>query len=138
MTKQGGINMTFYKDGRKFDYVEVIESLSSMSKQNVLSQLEQEEINKLYVRIFDSTKEVVTNYLEKLEYKVVGIRQSFLTLVKLKVIGHFEVWDKAIMLYEEIEKNYKSSNEIASFMSHEFLEAMKELNQGIESKQKTK
>ena len=120
--------MTFYREGKKINYLEVIETLDELVKKDILTQLQEQEIKNFYVRIFDFTKEMVTIHLEKLGYKVINARQSFLTLVQLKEISNYEVWDQAIQLYDTSILGESSKDDIVKFMSQTLSSAMKDLN----------
>lgn len=120
--------MNFYCEGKKLNYLEVVQTLDELVKKDILTQLQEQEIRDFYVRIFDFTEEMITTHLEKLGYKVINVRQSFLTLVQLKEISNYEVWDQAIQLYDTSKLGKSSKEDLVKFMSQTLSDAMKDLN----------
>lgn len=133
--------MTFFKEGKKLNYAEVVETLSILIKQNILPQLETEEIYNLFLKLFNFTEGVVNHYLEEVGYKVVNSKQTFLTASKLEIITDTEVWDEAIQVKKAIEAGENISKDkeaLVVFMSDSYYRAMKVLKVNLESKQKVK
>lgn len=133
--------MTFFKEGRKLNYAEVVETLSMLIKQNILSQLETEEIYNLFLRLFSFTEDVVEHYLEKTGYKAVNSKQTFFTASKLKIVSDIAVWNEAIQVKKDIEIEGHSlvdKEMLVAFMSEPYYQAMKVLKTNLESKQKQK
>lgn len=123
--------MNFYRQGKKLDYAQVIETLNVLIKQDILTQLEEQEIGKLFVRLFESTQEAITVYMEKIEYRIINIRQSFVTLKQLNKISDYEVWEQAIRLYERIIEGEGKGDEIVAFMKERLLGAMIDLKNNL-------
>ena len=133
--------MTFFKEGKKLNYAEVVETLSILIKQNILLQLETEEIYNLFLRLFNFTEGVVNHYLEEVGYKAVNSKQTFLTASKLNLITDTEVWNEAIQVKKAIETGEnicKDKEALVVFMSDSYYRAMKVLKVNLESKQKVK
>ena len=127
----GVVSMTFYKQGKRFSYLEVIETLNALITKDILPQLEEKEVSDFFLRVFEFTKEVVATYLEELGYRVMNMKQSFLTLVQLKVIPDDAVWGEAIEIYDDIIAGKSEKEEVVSFMSQKLVDAMKELNKRL-------
>lgn len=123
--------MTFYREGKKCNYYEVIETLSTLVNKEILGQLEEEEVNRFFLRIIDFTKENIEKYLSKLNYKVVNLRQALLTLQQLSIVTKYSIWEQAIEFEEKIKQGKSKHNEIIDFMSGSLLHAMKELNMNL-------
>lgn len=133
--------MTFFKEGKKLNYAEVVETLSILIKQNILPQLETEEIYNLFLRLFNFTEGVVNHYLEEVGYKVVNSKQTFLTASKLNLVTDTAVWNEAIEVKKAIETGeniFKDKEDLVVFMSDSYYSAMKVLKVNLESKQKVK
>lgn len=133
--------MTFFKEGRKLNYAEVVETLDMLIKQNILSQLETEEIYNLFLKVFKFTEDVVEHYLEEIGYKVVNSKQTFFTASKLKIVSDIAVWNESIQMKKDIEMeeyNLVSKEMLIAFMSEPYYQAMKVLKINLESKQKQK
>lgn len=133
--------MTFFKEGKKLNYAEVVETLSILIKQNILPQLETEEIYNLFLRLFNFTEGVVNHYLEEVGYKVVNSKQTFLTASKLNLVTDTAVWNEAIQVKKAIETGENISKDkeaLVVFMSDSYYGAMKVLKVNLESKQKVK
>ena len=133
--------MTFFKEGRKLNYAEVVETLDMLIKQNILSQLETEEIYNLFLKLFKFTEDVVEHYLEEIGYKVVNSKQTFFTASKLKIVSDIAVWNESIQVKKDIETeghNLVSKEMLIAFMSEPYYQAMKVLKINLESKQKQK
>lgn len=131
--------MTFFKEGRKLNYAEVVETLSILIKQNILPQLETEEIYNLFLKLFSFTEGVIGKYLEEAGYKVVSSKQIFLTASKLKLVSDEAVWNEAIQVKNNIETGgHASSNKevLVAFMSKPYYEAMQVLKTNLEGKKK--
>lgn len=129
--------MTFFKEGRKLNYAEVVETLGILIKQNILSQLETEEIHNLFLKLFKFTEDVVECYLEEIGYKVVNSKQAFFTASKLKIVSDLEVWNESIQVKKDIEMegcNLVSKERLIVFMGEPYYQAMKELKINLESK----
>jgi len=133
--------MTFFKEGRKLNYAEVVETLSILIKQNILPQLETEEIYNLFLKLFSFTEGVVGRYLEEAGYKVINSKQTFFTAAKLKLISNEEVWSEAIQVKNNIEAGEHALDEkemLIVFISEPYYQAMKVLKINLESKEKRK
>lgn len=133
--------MTFFKEGKKLNYEEVVETLSVLIKQNILPHLETEEIYNLFLKLFNFTESVVNHYLEESGYRVVNAKQTFLTAWKLNLVTDTDVWNEAIQIKNAIEagKNISKHKEtLVVFISDSYYSAMKELKTNLESKQKVK
>ena len=126
--------MTFYKDGRKFDYEEAVDTLNALTKENILPQLEEKEVEGLFMRFFEFIQDQIIDYLKKADYKIIDAKQCFLTLVKLKVISDEKVWNEAIKIKTAIDEGQKVGESLPSFMSEKLLPAMKELKHGLDKK----
>lgn len=126
--------MTFYKDGRKFDYEEAVDTLNALTKENILPQLEEKEVEGLFMRFFEFIQDQIIDYLKKADYKIIDAKQCFLTLVKLKVISDEKVWNEAIKIKTAIDEGQKVDESLPSFMSEKLLPAMKELKRGLDKK----
>lgn len=123
--------MTFYREGKKCNYYEVIEILSTLISKEILKNLDEEEVNRLFIRIMDFTDEIITNYLNKLNYRVLNLEQAVLTLHQIRIITKQQVWQQAIKLNKEIKNKTSEHSEVIDFMSTYLLEAMKELNSNL-------
>lgn len=131
--------MTFFKEGRKLNYAEVVETLSILIKQNILPQLETEEIYNLFLKLFSFTEGVIGKYLEGAGYKVVSSKQIFLTASKLKLVSDEAVWNEAIQVKNNIETGGDASSNkevLVAFMSKPYYEAMQVLKTNLEGKKK--
>lgn len=131
--------MTFFKEGRKLNYAEVVETLSILIKQNILPQLETEEIYNLFLKLFSFTEGVIGKYLEEAGYKVVSSKQIFLTASKLKLVSDEAVWNEAIQVKNNIETGGDASSNkevLVAFMSKPYYEAMQVLKTNLEGKKK--
>lgn len=131
--------MTFFKEGRKLNYAEVVETLSILIKQNILPQLETEEIYNLFLKLFSFTEGVLRKYLEEAGYKVVSSKQIFLTASKLKLVSDEAVWNEAIQVKNNIETGGDASSNkevLVAFMSKPYYEAMQVLKTNLEGKKK--
>ena len=130
--------MTFFKEGRKLNYAEVVETLSMLIKQNILSQLETEEVYSLFIRLFNSTESMIENYLEGTGYRATNSNQAFFTASRLNIVPDLAVWDKAIEVKKdiELEKSELIGREmLITFISGPYSQAMKALNTNLENKQ---
>ena len=78
--------MTFYKQGKKLNYKEVIQMLENLIQEKIILQFEEEELNRFFIRLFDFSGQIVNDYLKKLDYKVMNVRQAYATLGNLKKI----------------------------------------------------
>lgn len=129
--------MTFFKEGRKLNYAEVVETLSMLIKQNILSQLETEEVYSLFIRLFNSTESMIENYLEGTGYRATNSKQAFFTASRLNIVSDLAVWDKAIQVKKdiELEKSELVGREmLITFISGPYYQAMKALNTKLENK----
>lgn len=120
--------MTFYREGKKCNYYEVIETLSTLVNKEILINLEEKEVEGFFVRIMDFTNEVITQYLKRLDYKVISLRQSFITLEQMKMVTMQPIWEQAIDLNEAIKRGVCKHSELVEFISTSLIEAMKELD----------
>ncbi len=123
--------MTFYREGKKCNYYEVIETLSTLVNKEILNNLNEEEVDRFFIRIMNFTKEIISEYLQKLDYRVVNLKQSFLTLEQLKMVTQYEIWEQAIKFEEEIKAEKPRQKNLIEFMSKSLLEAMKELDMNL-------
>ena len=123
--------MTFYREGKKCNYYEVIETLSTLVNKEILNNLNEEEVDRFFIRIMNFTREIISEYLQKLDYKVVNLKQSFLTLEQLKMVTQYEIWEQAIKFEEEIKGEKPREKNLIEFMSKSLLEAMKELDMNL-------
>lgn len=131
--------MTFFKEGKKLNYVELVETLSLLIKQNILSQLETEEVYNLFLRLFNFTEGVIDSYLEAAGYKVINSKQTFITASRLNIVPDLAVWDKAIQVKKNIElesSDVLDREMLIAFISGPYYQAMKTLKINLENKQK--
>ena len=70
-------------------------------------------------------------FREKIEYRIINIRQSFVTLKQLNKISDYEVWEQAIRLYERIIEGEGKGDEIVAFMKERLLGAMIDLKNNL-------
>lgn len=133
--------MTFFKEGRKLNYVEVVETLSVLIKQNILSQLETEEVYNLFLRLFNFTESVIGNYLEETGYRAINSKQTFFTASRLNIVPDLAVWNKAIQVKKNIElenSELVGREMLITFISGPYYQAMKTLKINLENKQRQK
>lgn len=123
--------MTFYKQGKKLNYKEVIQMLENLIQEKIILQFEEEELNRFFIRLFDFSGQIVNDYLKKLDYKVMNVRQAYATLGNLKKISKMGTWQNGIEIYEEIKVGKTNKEKIISYITQELLEAMKELNNNL-------
>lgn len=123
--------MTFYKQDKKLNYKEVIQMLENLIQEKIILQLEEEELNRFFIRLFDFSEQIVNDYLKKLDYKVINMRQAYATLGNLKKISKMNTWQNGIEIYEEIKVGKRNKEKIISYITDELLEAMKELNNNL-------
>lgn len=128
----GVVSMTFYREGKKMSYLEVIEILNALITKDILLQLEEREVYHFYLRILEATREFVTTYLEVQGYKVTNMKQAFVSLAKLKVISDISEWNKALRFQEDIQEEKNIQDELVSFMIQSLPKLMRELNHKIE------
>ena len=129
--------MAFFREGRKLNYAEVVETLSLLIKQNILTQLEAEEVYNLFLKLFSFTEGIIEHYLEATGYKVVHSKQIFLTAAKIKLVSDEAVWNKAIQVKNDIEAGkYPSAGKemLVAFISEPYYQAMKVLEVNLGSK----
>lgn len=130
--------MTFFKEGRRISYSEVVETLSMLIKQNILSQLETEEVYSLFLRLFRFTENALESYLEEIGYKTTNSKQTFFTASRLNIVSDLVVWDKAIQVKKDIEAQageLVSKEILIAFISEPYYQAMKILRTNLESRQ---
>ena len=131
MTYLGADHMTFYKEGRKLNYKEAIQMVETLIEKEIIFHLEEEELNAFFSRLFHFSGQIVEEYLNKLDYKVMNIRQSYCTLENLKKISKINTWENGIEIYEEIKAGKANEEKVIRYMTEELLEAMKELNENL-------
>ena len=131
--------MTFFKEGRRSSYSEVVETLKMLIKQNILSELETEEVYKVFLRLFSCTEDALENYLKEVGYRTKSSKQTFFTASRLNMVSDLVVWERAIQLKEDIEANKQVDKEIlVEFISEPYYQAMKILNIHLEDKHRSK
>lgn len=131
MTNLGADYMTFFKEGKRFKYEEVVKMLNTLIEEKIILQLEEEELCRFFTRLFDFSSELIDNYLAKLDYKVVNARQSYQTLGNLKKVSEVSIWEKGIDIYEAIKVGKSNKEDVMHYMTNELYDAMKELNSNL-------
>ena len=131
MTNLGADYMTFFKEGKKFKYEEVVKMLNTLIGEKIILHLEEEELCRFFTRLFDFSSELIEDYLAKLDYKVVNARQSYHTLEKLKKVSEVGIWEKGIDIYEAIKAGKPNKDDVIRYMTDELYGAMKELNSNL-------
>lgn len=124
--------MDFFKEGKKLTYSEVVEVLKSLIKQDILSYLEPNELNNLFIRLLNFTKETLSRCLTSQEYVMRDSRELWTRAMKHKIIANEPVWKKALKLQEEIEKEEGESidkTSLVEFISGDLCQAMQRLVQ---------
>lgn len=105
--------------------------LENLIQEKIILQFEEEELNRFFIRLFDFSGQIVNDYLKKLDYKVMNVRQAYATLGNLKKISKMGTWQNGIEIYEEIKLGKTNKEKIISYITQELLEAMKELNNNL-------
>ncbi|MBE6022212.1 MAG: hypothetical protein E7231_03125 [Cellulosilyticum sp.] len=123
--------MTFYHEGRKLNYLELVETVDELVKKDILPQLEPQEVNKLYIRIMHETQQLITVHFEQLGYKVEDIKQAFLVLTQIREESNRIIWERAIELYDHCLMNKENTVEVVTFMTESLSHAMRELDRRL-------
>lgn len=131
MTNLGADYMTFFKEGKKFNYEEVVQMLNTLIEEKIIFHLEGEEVCRFFVKLFDFSSDLINDYLTKLDYKVVNVRQSYHTLENLNKVSEVEIWEKGVDIYEAIKEGELNKDDVICYMTDELYGAMKELNSNL-------
>lgn len=127
--------MTFIREGKRISYEELIETMDSLVKQNILSQLEMQELSRLLIQILDFTEETIAGELKEAGHRSKDLKKIFLTAKQHKLLNQVDVWNKAIEIKENEEaKNQIDREEMIHFISNDYLKAMKSLNKKLRVK----
>lgn len=126
--------MTFYREGKKFNYYEVIQMLKVLKEEGILYHLDEKEISSLYRRVFDFSNDFFSEYLMKSGYAIIDMKQSVLTLESLKRTNKGSIWRDGIQIYEDIKAGKSDRERIITYMDLDLLEAMKEMNNNLADK----
>ncbi len=125
--------MVFYKQGKKLNYGEIIETINSLNKHNILPQLEVQELNNLVERILTATTEVLQARLLNAGYKANTTRDIFDKAARLNLITDLKTWNQAIKLVEceDSVLDDTAKEALIQFMQNDYLEAMKNLSKKL-------
>lgn len=125
--------MTFIREGKRLSYEEVIKMVDELIKQNVLSELDVQELNKLSNRIVNFTEETLRNILKEQGYSPNKTKTIFTKAEQLNLLSDVSTWNKAIEMREnEEESETIEKEEIVSFISNDYLKAMRSLNKRLQ------
>lgn len=115
--------MTFIKEGRKMTYLEVVDWLVSLEKNEILNQLEESELVGLYNRVFDWHMAVLKDCLSEAG-SLVNKEEAVINEAKaLKIITQKAVWDQALVLKNQLEEGEKEV--LLSFIKDKYIPEMK-------------
>lgn len=136
--KMGGNQMTFYKEGKKISYTEIVKMLGTIIKEDMLSEFETEEVYNFFMRLFSFTENEIKNYLTEIGYQAISSKQAFFTASRLKIIPDVAVWNEALQVKESIKMNRNESIDketLVKFITGPYYQAMQILKTNLENKQ---
>lgn len=117
--------MTFIKEGRKMTYLEVVDWLVSLERNEILSYLEESELVGLYNRLFDWHMDVLKDCLHKAG-SLVNKEEGIINEAKaLKIISQKAVWDQALVLRKQSEEEVKET--LLPFIKEKYIPEMKKM-----------
>ncbi len=120
------MDTAFYKEGRLLSYTELTHMLGHMIEKKIISELDQNALEKFYLRLFEATYTKIKEYLEIKNYKVVNYRQGLLTATQVKLIAKPEVWYEALEKKNLIDEG-KELNDLNHFITHVYYSEMRGL-----------
>lgn len=123
----------FWREGKTVSYEELLEILKQIINREVIDGLEDEEVNKLYAKIYDSAYESIKTYLEIKDYKIINARQCMLTAYKTKLCNNQSLFDEALARRQALESQCLEeaySKSLRDFIKEDYYPALK----GMESK----
>ena len=117
---------TFCREGKSLSYAELTQMLGNMIEKNILGELDQEALEKFYLRLFETTYAKIRDYLELKNYKVVNYRQGLLTASQVKLITKPEIWYEALERKNLIDKG-KTTDHLRRFIIYTYYKEMRVL-----------
>lgn len=125
----------FWREGKTIAYNELLEVLKQIINSKVIDELQQKELDKLYVRVYDTAYENIKGYLEEKNFRIINMNQGMLTATKQKLIDDKALWDEALERRQLIEQGCPSSEQsykkmLKQFIKEDYYPALK----GLESK----
>lgn len=120
------MNNTFAREGKLLSCTEMTDMLRQMINKNILHELDYENLQSFYIKLFNAVYLEMKIYLECKNYKIVNERQCFITGVQKKLISDSKVWDEALEKAKNINNGVLVEN-LATFIVEEYYPEMKML-----------
>ena len=120
------MNNTFAREGKLLSCTEMTDMLRQMINKNILHELDYENLQSFYIKLFNAVYLEMKTYLECKNYKIVNERQCFITGVQKKLISDSKVWDEALEKAKNINNGVLVEN-LATFIVEEYYPEMKML-----------
>lgn len=120
----------FWREGRAVKYEEMLEMLKQMINRKVIDELDDSEVDKLYVKVCDSVYLSIKQYLEEKNFKIINPKQGLLTACQVKLVKNKSLWDEALERKKVIEEGAKDqvfNKGIKAFVKGEFFDELKSL-----------
>ncbi len=126
------MQMHFWKEGQVLNYEELLETLKQIINYKVIDELSDEEIDKLYVKVWDTAYYSIKQYLEERNFRIINPRQGLLTAYQVKLVLDKALWDEALERKTLIEKGVPSCKQvyekgIRSFIKEDYFLSLKEM-----------
>ena len=120
------MNNTFAREGKLLSCTEMTDMLRQMINKNILHELDYENLQSFYIKLFNAVYLEMKIYLECKNYKIVNERQCFITGVQKKLISDSKVWDEALEKAKNINNGIMVEN-LATVIVEEYYPEMKML-----------
>ena len=117
---------TFEREGKVLSCTEMTELLGNMIEKHILSELDYENLQSFYVKLFNVVYQEMKVYLECRNYKIVNERQCFITGAQKKVISNLHIWYDALEKAKNINNGIEVKN-LAEFIEEFYYPEMKML-----------
>ncbi len=120
------MNNTFAREGKLLSCIEMTDMLGQMIEKNILSELDNQNLQNFYVKLFNVMYQEMKVYLECKNYKIVNERQCFITASQKKFISNLDIWYQALDKVKNINKGMEVEN-LAQFIEDFYYPEMKML-----------
>ena len=111
----------FLREGKEVGYEELLEVLKQIINRKVINELADDELDKLYIRIYDTAYNSIKEYLEAKNFRIINVKQGMLTASKAQAINNKSLWDEALERKKLIEEGCPSCKQSYSKGLREFI-----------------
>ena len=120
------MNHTFAREGKLLSCIEMTDMLGQMIEKDILKELDSENLQNFYLKLFNAVYLEIKDYLECKNYKVVNERQCFITGAQKKLINNLHIWNEALEKAKNIN-NSMQVEKLAEFITDFYYPEMRTL-----------